>query len=76
MNRLRELRKMSGLTQRELGRRVGIEHSRISLAENRLVELSDEEQGKIMRTIAQVFEANANRVRSVLRDETRIAASA
>jgi len=76
MNRLRELRKMTGLTQRELGRLVGIEHSRISLAENKLIELSDTEQNKIMRTIAQVFEANASQVRSVLGEEPRAAASA
>jgi transcriptional regulator with XRE-family HTH domain len=80
MKNLRMLRKAAGLmSQAELAHRTGIERSRLSNAENGYVELSQDEQARIIKVIAKAVKGNQERARSLLRapeDQTLIPTSA
>lgn len=63
MKRLRDLRKLAGVTQIELSLRTGIDRARLSFAENGYVELTADEQAQIRKLLARTAEASAAAVR-------------
>ena len=60
MNRLRELRKLKEMSQWRLALESKVHQSRISLAENYLIELTEEEQkglaGVLGTTVIEIFD--------------------
>jgi transcriptional regulator with XRE-family HTH domain len=67
MNRdLRDLRIMAGMTQCDVARETGVDRSKLSLAENRYVELRPEEQAAIRKLLLETIENKAAELKGVL----------
>jgi transcriptional regulator with XRE-family HTH domain len=66
MKNLRKYREAAGLIQADLANRAGIDRPRLSYAENGHVELSEDEQGRIMKILVAEIRKGQEEARDLL----------
>jgi len=70
MRQLKALRKASGLRQCEAANRAGLDRTRLSLAENGHVKLSDHEERCLRRVLVEAIQKRAQHLEGVLAKES------
>jgi transcriptional regulator with XRE-family HTH domain len=70
MRQLKALRKASGLRQWEAANRAGLDRTRLSLAENGHVKLSDDEERRLRRVFVKAIQKRAQHLEGVLAKES------
>jgi transcriptional regulator with XRE-family HTH domain len=66
MEELKSLREASGLSQFATANRAGLDRTRLSLAENGHVKLSQKEDGAIRRVLVSAIQKRARQLKGVL----------
>jgi transcriptional regulator with XRE-family HTH domain len=70
---LKNLRRMAGLTQCDVAKESGVDRSRLSLAENRYVELDPDEYAIVRKILLERIESRATELRSLLSEREAVA---
>jgi DNA-binding XRE family transcriptional regulator len=66
MANIRKLRTMADLTQASLAQKTGVERTKLSLAENRYIDLRPEEEAEVIKVLLEHIEHRIVTLRRVL----------
>ena len=70
---LRDLRRMAGATQCDIAKESRVDRSKLSLAENRYLELRPEEHAAVRKVLLERIENRAAQLKGVLSEREAVA---